>query len=51
MRTWQALVVYRSRALAKELGGKGKELEAAEDYLVRCAGDSATVRCLECSNL
>ena len=35
MKTWQALVVYRSKVIAKELGAKVKELDAAEDYLVR----------------
>ncbi|CAN0034680.1 unnamed protein product [Ectocarpus sp. 6 AP-2014] len=34
-RTWQALVAYRSKILTRELGGKGKELDTAEDYLVR----------------
>lgn len=39
LRTWQALVVYRSKVLAKELGGQGKELGDAEDYLVRWERD------------
>ncbi|CAM9188256.1 unnamed protein product, partial [Ectocarpus sp. 12 AP-2014] len=34
-RTWEALVAYRSKILTRELGGKGKELDTAEDYLVR----------------
>lgn len=34
-RTWQALVAYRSKILARELVGQGKELDTAEDYLVR----------------
>ncbi|CAM9208095.1 unnamed protein product, partial [Scytosiphon promiscuus] len=34
-RTWQALVAYRSKVLAQELIGQGKELDTAEDYLVR----------------
>lgn len=34
-RTWQALVAYRSKILTRELGAKEKELDTAEDYLVR----------------
>lgn len=35
IRTWQALVAYRSKFLANEMGGQGKELDAAEHHLVR----------------
>ncbi|CAM9117583.1 unnamed protein product, partial [Pylaiella littoralis] len=34
-RTWQALVAYRSKTLTREIGGEGKELDAAENNLVR----------------
>lgn len=34
-RTWQALVLYRSRTLARELGGQATELDTAEEHLVR----------------
>eukprot|EP00903_Cladosiphon_okamuranus_P011996 g11265.t1 len=34
-RTWQALVAYRAKTLVRELGVQGKELDAAEDFLVR----------------
>lgn len=35
MRTWQALVVYKSKVIAKELGGQGRELDTAEGHLMR----------------
>lgn len=34
-RTWQALVAHKSKVLAKEIGGQGRELDTAEDNLVR----------------
>lgn len=36
-RTLQALVTYKSRAVAKELGDRNREMDRAEKSLIRCS--------------